>query len=214
MEAVPGVRISQSWRTRRSPIRRNSTYLKMPLVRAVWSPWSLLRGRKQRSRRQWTKPRRRGLPHLTCCRHRYSPSIAVSSSSGPRPYACRDLRMAGNGRRGRSHRIWPASSADVSAGGTSGCKGLARRKPQDIPVELPAKFDLVVNLTTAKALGLTIPETFSGARRQGDRIVSGLPFWPFTTGRILVADCRFRGATDMRPLKRADRIDANDPLRA
>ena len=27
----------------------------------------------------------------------------------------------------------------------------------------------------------------------------------------LVADCRFRGATDMRPLKRADRIDANDP---
>jgi putative tryptophan/tyrosine transport system substrate-binding protein len=33
-------------------------------------------------------------------------------------------------------------------------------KPQDIPVELPSQFDLVVNLATAKALGLTIPESF------------------------------------------------------
>jgi ABC-type uncharacterized transport system substrate-binding protein len=39
-------------------------------------------------------------------------------------------------------------------------KILRGTKPGNIPVEQPTKFDLTINLTTAKVLGLAIPETF------------------------------------------------------
>jgi putative ABC transport system substrate-binding protein len=47
-------------------------------------------------------------------------------------------------------------------------KILRGAKPANIPVEQPTKFDLVVNLTTAKALGLTIPESFL---LRGDEVI-------------------------------------------
>jgi putative ABC transport system substrate-binding protein len=79
-------------------------------------------------------------------------------------FAARNLLPAMHGHRG-----WVDSGGLMSYGSNQLAmfrraavqidKILKGAKPADLPVEQPTKFELAINMKTAKALGLTIPQT-------------------------------------------------------
>jgi putative ABC transport system substrate-binding protein len=72
----------------------------------------------------------------------------------PAIYAYREFALAGGliSYGVRYNKAWPI------VGGYAG-RILKGSKPADLPVQAPAKYELAINLKTAKALDLTIPET-------------------------------------------------------
>jgi putative tryptophan/tyrosine transport system substrate-binding protein len=79
-------------------------------------------------------------------------TVAPGTMFLPKPY-CDAGGLASYGGNQRATYVWLATYAD---------RILRGEAPAELPIERPTTFELVLNLKTAKLIGLTIPPTLLG----------------------------------------------------
>jgi putative ABC transport system substrate-binding protein len=89
--------------------------------------------------------------------HRVSIVFAAARNNVPAVYGLSDFARRGG-------------LLSYGIDGVDNFRRAAAAKPGDLPVQLPTKFEMVLNRKTATALGLAIPPSDSAARHRGDRI--------------------------------------------